>query len=188
MAKTKAEKKATKPKPEQKRGKGQPTLYRFEYCEKLISHMKSGMSFPSYAAEIDVNPDTLYEWAKVHPDFSEAKKKGEAHSLAYMERVGLLGMTGKMPGFNFSAWIASMNNKHRSFGWRRGDAPVSAPGDSDELKGALEALDAEERDAATTQTTASSRPKKQGKKPADAPSGTPKLQSKARPKKQSTPA
>lgn len=97
------------------RKRGQPTKYKPEYCEMLIDHMEAGYSFPSFSAVINVNPDSLYEWAKVHPEFSDAKKRGYMKSLMVYERMGKLGINGKIKNFNVTAWIFSMKNK---FGWR----------------------------------------------------------------------
>ncbi len=58
-----------------KRKEGRPTLYRPEYCDRLILHCKKGLSYEAFAGVVDVCVDTLYEWEKVHPKFSEAKKR-----------------------------------------------------------------------------------------------------------------
>jgi len=77
---------------------GRPTLYKPEYCEKLIAHGKAGQSFETFALECDpfVNIDTLYEWAKpsVNPDFSEAKKKFDVAYQKFWENTGFNGMMG----------------------------------------------------------------------------------------------
>jgi len=56
---------------------GRPTLYREEYCDKLIDWMAEGKSFVTFASTIPCNPDTIAEWVKVHERFSEAKKIGK---------------------------------------------------------------------------------------------------------------
>lgn len=91
---------------------GAPTKYKEEYCEALVKHMSKGLSFESFAATINVNRDTLYEWCKQHEKFSDAKKRGRDHSLLLWEQIGLGGTTGKVPGFNVTAWIFNMKNKH----------------------------------------------------------------------------
>ena len=75
---------------------GRPTDYRPEYCEELVAHMADGASIASFAAEIDVARSTINEWAKVHPEFSEAVSRGKAKCAAWWERVGRnLAMTGE---------------------------------------------------------------------------------------------
>ena len=92
---------------------GRPSSYRAEYCEKLIEHMKTGKSFPSFGALVGVHFDTLYEWVKQFPEFSEAKKMGETHAFLFWEHLGMQGIQGQLPKFNATGWIFSMKNKFR---------------------------------------------------------------------------
>jgi hypothetical protein len=94
--------------------RGRPTSYKPEYCQMLIDHMGQGFSFMTFAAIIEVNPDSLYEWAKVHEDFSEAKKIGYAKLQLLYEKIGRDGMLGKIKNFNAATWIFSCKNK---FNW-----------------------------------------------------------------------
>lgn len=73
---------------------GRPTKYNPDFCDKLIDWMSEGMSFKSFAGEVDVCFDTLYEWEKQHPEFSDSKKRATAKCLVTWERIGL---TGEMP-------------------------------------------------------------------------------------------
>lgn len=75
---------------------GRATKYKPEYPELLIKHMASGLSFESFAADCDCSFDTLYEWVKVHPEFSEAKKIGMTKLLKYDENVARAGSTGQL--------------------------------------------------------------------------------------------
>lgn len=68
---------------------GRPSKYKEEFCELLVEHMAKGRSFESFAAVADVDRDTLYEWAKVHESFSDAKGRGQAKSLFHWEGLGL---------------------------------------------------------------------------------------------------
>lgn len=92
---------------------GQPTKYRPEYCQMLIEHMKSAHSFETFACEVGVNKDTLYEWCKAHAEFSEAKKIGRLHMQKSLENIGKGLMTGKIKG-NVAAWIFYAKN---TIGW-----------------------------------------------------------------------
>jgi len=59
---------------------GAPTKYKPEYCQGIIAFFITATDFPffsAYAREIQVNTDTLHEWKKVHPTFSEAYKKAK---------------------------------------------------------------------------------------------------------------
>ena len=68
---------------EEKRPPWRPTIYKPEYCEKVIECLKTGMSLTAFAAEIDVCRDTVHRWRDDYPDFSDAVKKG----LAFAQRV-----------------------------------------------------------------------------------------------------
>lgn len=104
---------------------GRPTKYELGYCQKLIDHMAGGLSFESFAGEIGVHRDTLYEWEKVHPEFSDAKKIGTDASLLKWEKIGrdnIINSSESSPGFGGSArsinsavWIFNMKNR---FKWR----------------------------------------------------------------------
>jgi len=65
---------------------GRPTLYDESYCEGVIDFMGQGYSYTAYAGHIRVNLDTLYEWQKVHPEFSEATKIAKNVRCATLER------------------------------------------------------------------------------------------------------
>ena len=109
----------------QKHPGGRPTKYKQEYCEKLIQHMAEGYSFESFAGVVEVNVDTLHEWAKVHEEFSDSKKIAFAKCQMFWERIGItniLNISESLgPGMssskslNASAWIFNMKNR---FKWR----------------------------------------------------------------------
>ncbi len=94
---------------------GRPTKYKKRFAQDLIKHMSKGYTFESFAGEIGVCFDTLYEWAKplVHAEFSEAKKNGEAKRLLFLERLGILAIGGKIPNFKETTYIFTMKNGFR---------------------------------------------------------------------------
>lgn len=96
-----------------------PTKYKPEYCEQLVDHMKQLHSFESFAANIGTHRDTLYEWCKQYPEFSDARKQGRAVLQKGMENMFKGMFTGKIKG-NAAALIFYMKN---TTGWR--DEPVS---------------------------------------------------------------
>jgi phage terminase small subunit len=57
---------------------GRPTSYRPEFCGRIVALMSEGRSLDRCAALLGVHPDSLYEWQKVHPEFSEAVRAGRA--------------------------------------------------------------------------------------------------------------
>jgi len=74
---------------------GAPTLYKPEYCGLLAEHLKSGLSFTSFAGVIFVNPDTLYEWCKVHKEFSETKRPTRQHPCCFGRKWDVQERPGK---------------------------------------------------------------------------------------------
>ena len=85
---------------------GRPRDYRPEYCEQVIELGRLGKSVVQMACALDVHKDTLYEWVKVHPDFSDALTRAKQLSQDWWETKGQDGLT--TPGFNASLWSRSM--------------------------------------------------------------------------------
>lgn len=92
---------------------GQPTKYRPEFCEIVIKKMKLGAAVKELPYYLDVCIDTIYEWSKVHPEFSEALKKGAGYSEAVWMVKGRRGLRDKQ--FNYVGWYMNMKNR---FGWQ----------------------------------------------------------------------
>ncbi|UCC95818.1 MAG: helix-turn-helix domain-containing protein [Candidatus Omnitrophota bacterium] len=68
----------TKSKPSKKKHPGgRPTKYKLEYAEQGYKLALEGFTDKKIADFFNVNPDTIYEWQKVHPEFSESLKKGK---------------------------------------------------------------------------------------------------------------
>lgn len=80
----------------------------------LIEHMKAVHSFESFAAVVNTDRSTLYNWCKDHPEFLDAKKRGKEHCQKGLENIGKGLMTGKIKG-NVAAWCFFMKNLT---GWR----------------------------------------------------------------------
>lgn len=124
---------------------GRPSEYDKKYCNSLIAHMSKGFSFQSFAAIADVHLDTLYEWAKVHPEFSEAKNVAFQKNLLFWEQEGIKGLWGsEKERFNSTVWIFNMKNRHR---WRDryDDKPSNEPTPSDPREKEIEAMTTEQQ-------------------------------------------
>lgn len=80
-------------KPENK-GRGQPTLYRPEYCELVIEFMAQGYSLTAFAGSIRVSRDSVYEWIKRHTDFSDAVTTAQAARVTALETKLLTARRG----------------------------------------------------------------------------------------------
>jgi len=58
---------------------GRPSLYDPKLHPKLAFWLaQAGLTDEQIAEEIAIHTDTLYQWRKVHPEFSEALKGGKA--------------------------------------------------------------------------------------------------------------
>ena len=90
---------------------GRPTKYKPEYCEQVVEMFKLGMSKCAIALKLDVDVDTLDNWAKVHDDFFGAIKKGLAFSQGCWEEKGRENLENK--DFNSTLWIMNMKNRFR---------------------------------------------------------------------------
>jgi transposase len=88
------------------RGKGRPTKYKPEYCEKVIKWGKEGKSRTWIAAALDTSRETLDNWAKANPDFFDALSRAKAHEQRWWEDAGQAGMTSDK--FNGGVWSKNM--------------------------------------------------------------------------------
>lgn len=61
---------------------GRPTLYKKEYDEQARKLCLLGATDAELANFFEVNEDTVHEWKKRHPSFSESIKKGKAQADA----------------------------------------------------------------------------------------------------------
>lgn len=85
---------------------GRPSAYEPGHCQFVIDLGKAGKSVVQMACALEVHKDTLYEWAKVHPDFSDAFTRAKQHSQDWWETKAQIGL--ETPGFNASLWSRSM--------------------------------------------------------------------------------
>lgn len=77
---------------------GRPTDYRPEYCEKVVEFGKLGLLPVSMGVRLGVVKDTLHEWARVHPEFSDAFALARAHCEAFHMERGSETAHGERPG------------------------------------------------------------------------------------------
>ena len=86
---------------------GRPSLYKPEYCEKVIEFGQAGKSVAYMAAKIGVARNTLeLNWPAAHPEFAAALEQARLESQAWWEDFGQTNMT--VPGFSASAYTRSM--------------------------------------------------------------------------------
>jgi hypothetical protein len=91
---------------------GRPTEYKEDYCSKVLEWGSIGKSLTWMAAELDVSRDTVYEWAKVHPEFSDALTRARQRCQAWWEDQGQDGI--KSPMFNGGVWAKNMGARFKA--------------------------------------------------------------------------
>ena len=127
---------------------GRPSKYTEEACTKVFDHLASGGSLAASAGKAGVHKDTLFEWCKVHPEFSDLIKQGKSLGMAVWEQR-LVMQAIENPG-NTAAIIFAMKNIYRD-DWRdrvvnevvgRDDGPIETtevPA-AERLKGMLDGV------------------------------------------------
>jgi len=88
-----------------------PTDYDHSYCDQVVEWGGQGKSATWMAAQIGVHRDTLYEWAKVHEEFSDAFMRARHLAQAWWEDQGQSALYA--PGFNSSVWAKNMGARFR---------------------------------------------------------------------------
>lgn len=86
---------------------GRPTSYRPEYCEQVIELGKRGKSITQIACTLQVDKTTVYEWVKVHPEFSHALSRARQEAQGWYEDIGQTGIFAE--GFNASTWAKQVS-------------------------------------------------------------------------------
>lgn len=73
---------------------GRPTAYKQNMADEIISLMASGLSLTASAADLGVHRDTLYEWERTNPEFSDAIKLARGKRQLFLERRLLSAVDG----------------------------------------------------------------------------------------------
>ena len=90
---------------------GRPTKYSPSYPDELVEHMAQGRSFASFGGIIGVTRETLYEWTRVYPAFSDALKIGRAKGMSLWE--DRLATQATASGGNTAAIIFALKNLYQ---------------------------------------------------------------------------
>lgn len=94
-----------------KRPVGRPSRYKPEFCDVAIEVGRHGGGPNDIACEIGVLRENLYDWAKVHPEFSTALKLAKQLEQKWWENKGVEGMGAER--FNAVVWRTSMQARFR---------------------------------------------------------------------------
>ena len=106
---------------------GRPTSYRAEYCVRIIQLMAEGRSLDGCAALLGLHPDSLYEWQRVHPEFSVAVRAGRAAATAFWEGRLLDVAQGGSGNAQAIQW-ALRNRSRAASGWDHAHAKLEVSG------------------------------------------------------------
>jgi hypothetical protein len=106
---------------------GRPTLYRREYCRRVIELMSEGRSLEGCAALLGVHPDTLTEWQKVHLEFSVAVRAGRAAATTFWENR-LIDVANGAPGNAQAIQWALRNRSRAASGWHHDSVKLEHSG------------------------------------------------------------
>lgn len=94
--------------------RGRPTKYRPEMCETVLASGLMGKTLAGMAHDLEIDRETLGEWAKIHPEFSSAIKTALLTSQAWWEDQGRVATFGGIDGFNATSYIFQMKNRFRA--------------------------------------------------------------------------
>ena len=95
---------------------GRPTSYRPEFCERIVTLMAQGRSLDGCASILGVHPDSLYEWQKKIPEFSDAVRAGRAAAMTFWEERLLEVAKGSSGNAQAIQW-ALRNRSKAASGW-----------------------------------------------------------------------
>jgi len=96
---------------------GRPSKYDPKFCETVIEVGEQGDTLAAMAEACDIHRETLNEWMKIHPEFSDAVKRGLQKAQVLWERSGLEMALGLKESGNPTTYIFNMKNRFKD-DWR----------------------------------------------------------------------
>ncbi|MEJ6568572.1 MAG: hypothetical protein QNL80_06870 [Akkermansiaceae bacterium] len=79
--------------------------------------IQEGKGKAEIACALGICRDTLHDWAKTKPEFSDAIKRAYEEALAWWEKRGREATFGEVKGFNATSYIFQMKNRFKD-DWR----------------------------------------------------------------------
>ena len=74
--------------------RGRPSKYKIEYCEAVKDFMGQGYSLTAFAGSIGCGRETIYEWERAIPEFSDAISIARAKRVQWLEEELLRASDG----------------------------------------------------------------------------------------------
>ena len=87
--------------------------YKPSYCKQLIEFLSEGGSITAFAASINIERQTFYDWVEKHPEFRHAKEIGYVKSLQFYENILREHIDGKRRGIPIIPLIFLMKCRFR---------------------------------------------------------------------------
>ena len=106
---------------------GRPTSYQNSFCDRVVSLMAQGRSLDGCAAIMGVHPDSLYEWQRRYPEFSDAVRRGRAAATTFWEERLLAVAYGGAGNAQLIQW-ALRNRSRAASGWDHAHRKVEISG------------------------------------------------------------
>ena len=94
---------------------GRPSKYDPAMCEQVVEFGRQGMGKAEIAFELAVCRDTVNEWARQHPDFSDAIRRATDFAAGWWATQGRTGIRDR--NFNAQAYRLQVLNRFPS-DWR----------------------------------------------------------------------
>lgn len=91
---------------------GRPTKYNAALADVVLAAGAEGKTLAGMADAIDVDRSTLAAWMEIHPEFSNAVKRGLEKAQAWWEEKGRVA-TFDSGGFNATSYIFNMKNRFK---------------------------------------------------------------------------
>lgn len=113
------------------RGRGRPTDYRLEFCDRVIELGKQGLSVAEMAADVGVAKFTLLRWEAAHEEFRDAMAIARTLAQAWWEEKGRSHIVNEPngPSLNSSLYSRSMAARFPD-DWRE-NSRIEHAGDKD---------------------------------------------------------
>jgi len=64
-----------------------PSEYKPEYCQLAEDYIAKGHAMESFASQVNVSRQTVYNWKEAHPEFKEALDRGFSKRQALLETM-----------------------------------------------------------------------------------------------------
>lgn len=90
---------------------GRPTAFRDSFHDDVIDYARGGLSYAAIAVKLGVSRDSLYEWMRNDPDFSDTMKRAREIAMAWWEETLKGQATGTVDGGSATAAIFAMKNQ-----------------------------------------------------------------------------